>query len=348
MRIDILTPLHYTRLNIEAQRGHANSGGGMSCLINAARATLSSRYQVNVCTEISELQSDVVIVDALFIAIRVVKDTHFKTVAEQSIAELQKDKENNPCRKYLLWCAEMSAFRWLPAERRAITALVDGIAVTDPYIWQLFKVVGVTPLGYLCDAINPDLFRPVAKEMTVTAVGALKHIKNIDWIIKVFRQLEGKMKRTYLGSAVLWSHEKRSEDRALVSKIEAVTEEYYPNASPIEVAYHNARAAFAVNDTWHDCSSRSNEELLMSGVISIHGRHPLFNPRPGFRVKTPNEAAAKIAELTENFTQLPDPRLHEQSRQWALENVSTHKFMEQFENLSTTFSIIRKHTTRLR
>ncbi|MDE0315348.1 MAG: hypothetical protein OXM61_10630 [Candidatus Poribacteria bacterium] len=71
----------------------------------------------------------------------------------------------------------------------------------------------------------------------------------------------------------------------------------------------------------------------MSGVISIHGRHPLFTRRPGFWVKTPDEAVAKIAELTENFTQLPNPKLHQHSRQWALENVSTHKFIEQFGKL---------------
>lgn len=338
MRIDLLTPVHYTQLNVEAQRGHTNAGGGMSCLMNAARAALSNRYQVNVCTGISELQSTLVIIDALFIANRIAKETRREIAAEQSIAELQKDKARHRHRRYLLWCAEMSAFRWLPADRRRITAFVDGIAVTDPYLWQLCKGVGITPFGYLCDAINPDLFRPAKKEMTVTAVGALKHIKNIDWVIEVFKLLAGKMKRTYLGSAGLWSRENRSEDSALIPKIQAVTEEHHPNASPIEVAYHNAHAAFAVNDTWHDCSSRSNEELLMSGVISIHGRHPLFKPRPGFRVKTPDEAVAKIAELTENFTQLPDPKLHQHSRQWALENVSTHKFMEQFEHLVRCFT----------
>lgn len=333
MRIDILTLLHFTRLNIEAQRGHTNTGGGMSCLINAARASLSNYYQVNICTEILELQSDVVIIDALFIANRIAKNTRREHITKQSIAELQKDKARHPSRKYLLWCAEMGALRWLPAERKSITDFVDGIVVTDPYIRQLFKAIGITPLGYLCDAINPDLFRPTKKEMTVTAVGALKYIKNIDWIIEVFRRLEGKMKRTYFGSSTLWSREDRSEDNTLISKIKEVTEEHHPNASPIEVAYHNARAAFAVNDTWHDCSSRANEELLMSGVISIHGQHPLFNPRPGFQVKTPDAAVAKIAELTADFTQLPDPKLHEHSRQWALENVSTHKFREQFENL---------------
>ena len=71
----------------------------------------------------------------------------------------------------------------------------------------------------------------------------------------------------------------------------------------------------------------------MSGVISIHGQHPLFDPRPGFRVKTPEEAVAKIAELTNDFTELPDPPLHQASRDWALEHVSTQTFMTQFEKL---------------
>ena len=155
----------------------------------------------------------------------------------------------------------------------------------------------------------------------------------MDWIIEVYALLEGKIKRTYFGSAALWSSENRLEDITLIPKIEEVTEAYYPSASPVEVAYYNSKAAFSVNDTWHDCSSRSNEELLMSGVISIYGEHPLFDPRPGFRVKTPEEAVQKIEELTDNFTELPDPKLHENSRNWALKNVSTQTFRAQFENL---------------
>ncbi len=330
MVIDILTLQQFTHLDIQAPRGHQNSGGGMACLMNAAKAALSNQYRVNICVDFSGLKSDIVIIDAVLFA-KLDETGSFQP--EKLFKLLQNDKNEHPERRYLLWCAEMTMIRLPSRIREQIIELVDTIAVTDPYIWNLFRAIGITPMGYLCDCIDPDLFRLGEKEMIVTAVGALKHIKNVDWIIEVYKLLEGKTKRIYFGSAALWSSENRPEDSALIPKIEEVTEAYYPSASPVEVAYYNSKAAFAVNNTWHDCSSRSNEELLMSGVISIHGEHPLFDPRPGFRIKTPKEAVEKIAELTDNFTRLPDPKLHEDSRDWALKNVSTQTFMAQFENL---------------
>ena len=333
MTINILTTPFFCNLNIQAQRGHRNSGGGMSCLMNAAYTALSSQYKTHLCTEIADCEGDFVLLDLLFVTNRTIPGKNTDEVTQQSMAELEADKSENKSRKYILWCAEKTLLRLRSPIRKRLIALVENVLVTDPYITNLFKAINVYPAGYLCDAIDPDLFRLAEKEMTVTAVGALKYIKNIDWIIEVFKLLEGKMKRAYFGGASLWSTEKRLEDLALIPKIKRVTEVYYPNSSPIEVAYHNARAAFAVNDTWHDCSSRANEELLMSGVISIHGQHPLFDRRPGFRVRTPEEAVAKIAELTNNFTELPDPALHKASREWALKNVSTTRFLAQFESV---------------
>ena len=330
MVIDILTLQQFRQLDIQAPRGHHNSGGGMACLMNAAKAALSNQYRVNICVDFSELKSDIVIIDAVLFA-KLDETGVFQP--EKLFELLQNDKNEHPKRRYLLWCAEMTLIRLPPRIREQIIGSVDSIAVTDPYIWNLFRAIGITPMGYLCDCIDPVLFRPGEKEMIVTAVGALKHIKNVDWIIEVYKLLEGKIKRTYFGSAALWSSENRPEDIALISKVEEVTEAYYPSSSPVEVAYYTSKAAFAVNDTWHDCSSRSNEELLMSGVISIHGEHPLFDRRPGFRVKTPEEAVEKIEELTDNFTQLPDPKLHEDSRNWALTHVSSETFLTQFENL---------------
>ena len=333
MPINILTTPFFSNFNIEAQRGHKNSGGGMSCLMNAAYAALSSRYKTHLCTEIGDCEGDFVLLDLLFVTNRTIPGKAGNEIITQSMAELEADKNENKSRTYILWCAEKTLLRLRPAIRKRLIALVDNILVTDPYITNLFRAINVYPTGYLCDAIDSDLFRVVEKEMTVTAVGALKYIKNIDWIIEVFKLLEGKTKRIYFGGASLWSAEKRLEDLALIPKIKRVTEEYYPNSSPIEVAYHNARAAFSVNDTWHDCSSRANEELLMSGVISIHGQHPLFDRRPGFRVRTPEEAVAKIADLTNDFTALPDPALHQASRAWALKHVSTRRFLAQFESV---------------
>ena len=335
MNIDLLVAPQFTNLKIDAPRGIRNSGGGMSVLVNAIQANLMTRYSINRCSDIKALSASVCLTETCFFVSNIT-DPDYLGALEHRLHQFRQYKDATKT-DVILICAELSLFKMPLKHRKLLLDAVDVLAVTDPYLMQLLKGIGVLPNGYLCDAIDPNIFRPAEKEMTVTAVGGLKHIKNIDWILEVFKRLEGKMKRTYLGSAALWSDETRPEDTKLIEEIKDVTEAYYPDASPVEVAYHNAHAAFTVNDTWHDCSCRANEELLMSGVISIHGRHPLFDPRPGFRVKTPEEAVDKIAELTKDFTELPDPELHQASRDWALKNVSTQAFMKQFESLMRGF-----------
>lgn len=331
MNIDLLASPHFHNYRIDARRSIHNTGGGMSVLINAIQSTLMDRYAVKLCGNISELSAPVCFVETCFFASNI-HDADYWGGVEQRLQEFQKYKDTRNV-KVVLICAEITLLRMLPKHRKLLLDAIDVLTVTDPYLKQILKALDILPQRYLCDAIDPTLFRPAEKEMSVIAVGGLKYIKNVDWIIEIFKRLEGKMKRIYLGSAAVWSDESRPEDLQLIPKIKQVTDAHYSNASSVEVAYHNARAAFAVCDTWHDCSCRANEELLMSGVISIHGQHPLFDPRPGFRVKTPEEAVAKIAELTNDFTQMPDPALHQASRNWALQYVSTQTFMTQFETL---------------
>lgn len=339
MNIDVMTLYHFKHLNIEAPRGHQNAGGGMACLMNAAKAALSTRYRVNLIEHFDEITTDFVILDTVLPTNKIISKedgrnlTHGEAI-KLFIKEFVEYKASSPRCKFLLWCAEKSIFRWMPADRQQILENVDLLAVTDPYLYQLMRAIDITPNGYLCDCINPDLFRPAPKALSVISVGALKHIKNIDWIIDIYEMLsDTNIKRIYLGGASLWSHESRKEDMALIKRIEKVSDVYIPNASVAQVAHENAHAAITVNNTWHDCSSRANEELLMSGVISIHGAHGLFDKRPGFKVKTPREAVAKISELTNGFTQLPDEKLHAASRNWAVKNVSQAVFLTQFENL---------------
>lgn len=336
MVIDLFTNERFSGLNILAQRGHENSGGGMACLMNVYKAYLSDTYKVRVCHEVEDLRSDLCVVDVCSIPFST-KSRGYRETTERRADEFLSHRENNPNSTKILMCAEKTLLRLLPETRKKLLQSADAIVVTCPYLWDLFKTIGIVPTSFLCDGIDDDIFRPAPKEMSVVGVGGLKYIKNIDFIHKAFMMLKGKIKRIYMGSAELWGDDGRKEDRDLLPKIQACTDAYYPNASPVQVAYIVNHAAFAINDTWHDCSSRANEEQLLAGVISIHGNHPLFNGRPGFHVDTPEEAVAKIAELTSDFTQMPDPKLHEDARQWALKNVSKDVFKQQFEEVMRYF-----------
>ena len=301
----------------------------MATILNSAKATLSQFHKVEWCVDMRSLEGDIVLLDAVAI------DRYGNT--GDVLNQLAEDQTRHPNRKYILWGIEKTMLRLRPEHRDWLLGIVDIFVVSTPYLYDLLDAINVTPYGYLCDCVCSNLFRPRQKELSVTAVGALKHIKNVDFVVDVFQLLEGKIKRMYFGSSELWSNENRVEDAKLTDRIKRVTEYYSPNASLVEVAYFDGQAAIAVNDTWHDTSSRSNEELLMAGAISVHGPHEMFSVRPGFTVKTPQEAVDVIEELTEGFTGLPDPTLHEESRNWALEHLSADTFMRQFNNIMRNF-----------
>lgn len=197
-----------------------------------------------------------------------------------------------------------------------------------------FHALGITPIGYLCDAIDPYLFKPAKKEMSVVAVGGLKHIKNPYLIFEVFEKLKDSgIERIYIGSAEIWSNENRYEDFVLANQIRSCTDIWIPNASYVDTAYYLSTAAIGINDTWHDVSSRTNQEMLMAEVISIGGSHPLFKDRPGIHgLKTADEFVDAIREITDDFSQIPSER-GQKGRHWALKNVSTDIFLEQFNEL---------------
>lgn len=335
MNIDFLVATQFMNFRIDAPRSPRRSGGGMSVLVNAIQSCLSDRYRINVIDDIADIDSDFCLTETCFFVSNI-KESDYVGALDRRLEDFEALKREKNFRSVLI-CAEMSLVRMLPKHREKLLESIDAIYVTDPYLMSILRTINIIPNGYMCDCIDPDLFYPREKELIVTAVGGLKYAKNVEWIIDVFRKLHGKIKTMYMGSSVLWSHEQREEDMSLIPKIKNVTDKYIANGSSVEVAYWNGRASFAVNDTWHDCSSRANEELLMSGVISVHGKHPLFWKRPGFKVTTPDEAVEIIRTLTENYTKLPDPDLNKASHDWALENVSKYKFIEQFENMVRHF-----------
>lgn len=336
MKIDILSASQFMNFKVDMPRGIHNSGGGMAVLLNGILSTLKARYDINTYDKVEDLSAPLCIVEPCFFCANSGRVGEDRKSIDEHLDAFAKARAKLGF-KSVLFTAEKSLLRIRNAHRATLLSMMDGLYVTCPYITNFLKTIGIYPDGLLCDCISADLFRPAPKDLSVIAVGALKHIKNIDWIIEVFHLLKGKIKTIYLGGAGLWSSEQRPEDMILVSQIQQAADVHISNAASVEVAYHCNHASFAVNDTWHDCSSRSNEELLMSGVISVHGNHPLFVGRPGFKVNTPQEAADIIGELTNNFTELPDPALNQASRDWALKHASEDCFINQFGRMLRRF-----------
>lgn len=334
MKIDYLVPDMYVSFDIESKR---NAGGGMQPNVNARATALASRYEVNVVSEIDQLSADFCLVESLWFA----KPWWHAGIKTQEaydvlIADYAKKLDafyETPSTK-LLVCSELEIARIPWWSRVKFDHYFAGIVVNCRYLWNIVKALGMTPIGYLNDCIDPYLFKPGEKELSVIFVGALKHIKNPYTIIEVFEKLQDTgIKRICVGSAEIWSNEKRYEDTELAKDIRDCTDVWIQNASYVETAYHLSSAAIGINDTWHDVSSRSNQELLMSGAVSVAGKHPIFEERPGIHgLKTADAFVEAIEDLTDGFTEIPYKKGIE-SRQWALDNLSTDVFLKQFEEI---------------
>ena len=333
MNIDYLVPRMYANFDLESLR---NSGGGMQPNVNARVTALRERYKVNVVHEVEELSAGLCLIESLWFS-----GPHWPAGASieeynevvACYAERLEALCATPSTKLLI-CSEMEIARVRWWARSHFTDDFQGVLVSCRYLFDIARALGVVPIAYLNDCIDPYLFKMGKKKLTVVGLGGLKHIKNAYLLFEVFERLKDTPVETvYIGSAKVWSGENRAEDLALVGRMRECVDVWYPNASYVQTAYHLSSAAIGINDTWHDCSSRSNQEMLMAGIVTVSGRHPVFRERPGIHgLKTADEFVGAIDELTNGFSEVPLAKCRE-SREWAVRTVSTEVFHEQFAEI---------------
>ncbi len=329
MIVDYLVPEAYTSFDLESRR---NSGGGMMPNINARSTALATRYKVNLTNNVSELSSDFCLVECLWFA-----QAWNPNVSEAELNAQYVKRVDALCQTKstkVLVCTELQILRLPWWVRGKINHYFAGIVVNSKSLWDIIVALDMTPIGYLNDAIDPYLFRPGKKTMSVIFLGALKHIKNPYTIFDVFHKLEGTgIERICIGSAAIWSNEKKVEDAELGKEIKACTDVWIPNASYVKTAYHISSVSIGINDTWHDVSSRSNQEELMAGIVSVGGRHEVFKERPGIHgLETADQFVQAIHQLTEGYTRIPY-ELCAASREWAKKHLSTDAFLRQFDEI---------------
>lgn len=331
MKIDYLIPDFYMDFDLESPR---NAGGGMIPNIHTRANALREYYDVRLIDAAEHVESDFCLIESLWFSLsRDWEDGITEAEVKAKHAARIDTLFQTPAKKVVTCCElEIARIPWW--SRAKLKHYPLGIVVNTSYLWDICKALGITPIGYLGDAIDPYLFKPAEKEMSVIAVGGLKHIKNPYLLFEVFEKLkETGMKRIYVGSAQIWSDESRPEDMILVKQLQEVVDEWIENASYLDTAYHLSTAGIGINDTWHDVSSRTHQEMLMAGVISIGGRHPVFQDRPGIHgLKTADEFVDAIWETTNDFSEIPVD-VGQAHRKWAIANVSTDVFIAQFTGL---------------
>ena len=312
-----------------------DGSGGMHTKVDRVRRAVGSIYRLHVGSDLSEMQSDFLLIEPL----------HFRM---SQMFEMEDDSEYPDFRgwskRYLealrahpatkiLYCSEMEVFRWTGRFRKALLEICDAVTCNSDYQASLFESLNITAPYRLIDPIPADEFKPIPKRLQVVAMGRISKIKGSPFIAELFEALAPTpMQTVYVGGAGLWGEASEAE-LALEKKIREYTDVFHQNILPSFVPKAIGAASFFSGNTIHDVFSSCHAEALMSGCISIGGAHPIYAERPGFTVKTAQAAVDLIAQLTNDFKEIPDQQQGQDARHWAEQYLSFDCFKGQLTDL---------------
>ena len=322
--------------------------GGMHTKVERVRQAVSSIYRIHVGSDLSEMQSDFLLIEPLYFRMSQIfeteedsEDLNFRGWSERYLEALSA----HPATK-ILYCSEMEPFRWTGRFRKALLEICDAVTCNSDYQASLFEALNITGPHRLIDPIPADEFKPLPKRLQAVAMGRISEIKGSPFIAELFEALAPTpMETVFIGGAGLWSEASEAE-LALEVEIRKHADVFHQNILPQFVPKAIGGASFFVGNTIHDVFSSCHAEALMSGCISVSGKHPIYAERPGFGAKTVDGSPEKFSvrnmvatleKLTKGFQQLPDPQLGQSAREWAIQNVSFDTFTSQLTTLLKSF-----------
>ena len=240
---------------------------------------------------------------------------------------------NYPGRKILL-CSEMEVFRWTGVMRASVLEAVNHeVYASCHYQKHLLEAIGIQS-EVIYEPVHEYLYYPSIKNAKrVVAIGAVKHIKNIEMVIAVFESLKDSDYETvYIGDPGNWSGKvyNKSEtayDPELYHQLIEVCDKHYPSSAGTFVARMLSESAFYLNFAYHEVCCRTGMEALLSGCGIIGGEHPIWQEYPS--LATVREAS-EVLPILENAT--IDTAWMQEKRKWGVENFSYPVFREKIKD----------------
>ena len=311
---------HYRELDL---KGDITKPGGIN---NPSGGVTSKIYHLREALPNIEIFSDfwdpgeVAIVEALW----------FDEQGEETMQQRIRDYRKSTAFK-ILWLSDVSPLRWKGEYREQIFDCTNIICTLSDYSQQLMEAY-TDKTTILYDPIDIDMFVPAKKERTIFATGQISIEKNIQTLAKIFGAVppEAALKKIYIGSRTLWGmdhHEDTSIE--LENRLRDATDVIESRLPRTEIAKRMAPLWGYVGDTFYDFSSYSMMEAMLCGCWLFTGRHLMYDERPAFRFRTPEQAVALILYQLENAP--PEEGLiNEEARQFIIDRNSYDNFRKQF------------------
>ena len=305
-----------------AENFQANTAPSFRCQVNGMSTKTNAVKHALGC----EVLSDIKQLENLDIGDIFIEPLFFKeqTDAEfEACTDILKDWQ---ARKVLL-CSEMEPLRWVGEKASRIVETVDAVYASCWFQKNLMDVIDINAADVVYEPVNEHLFFPGVKQDWVVAIGSPTQVKNVDALIKIFSGLEGTgLKRIYIGGPIVWGKITGMKNESAFDYImkkhealKAVSDVYYPPSPQTRIAYVLSQAKYYLNFAYHETCCRTAMEAMLSGVGILAGKHPLFREYPCVA------SGLSPDECIEQLKTLPEVSV-EQTRQWALENVSYSAF----------------------
>ena len=300
----------------------AGFSGGMHTKVKRVEEATRATYRIRVGSDLSKMRSDFLLIEPLY----------FRMEDNFDLDVLREHKATK-----ILYCSEMELFRWTGGFRKAVLEICDAVTYNCYYQQNLFTALNIDYPYRLIDPIPENDFTPLPKRLSVASMGRISEIKGSGFIAELYKALAPTtMETVYVGGAELWG-ETTDAEKTLESEIRQHTDVFHQNILPEFVPKAIGAASFFVANTIHDVSALSHCEALMSGCISICGDHPIYAERPGFVEESVADVVSTLEKLTKGFQKLPDARLGQSAREWAVQNVSFDTFTSQLTTLLKSF-----------
>lgn len=307
-----------------------NNGGGMGAKTASAVNAWSRFYPVKASQEIED-GHDILVVEPLWFRLR----GGMGRLTTPDIEEAINAYKANDASIKIVYTSETSLMKLNASQRDEIVNHADCVTANCLFQQKQFEMFGITT-QYLSDNTPEELyyFPSARKTLSVVAMGRISTAKNSQKVADIFKALAGKgIERVYIGSASLWG-DAAQEDAMIEKDIMANCDRFHYNIPGIQVGRILSEMACGIFDPFHDCSSTSNSQALMAGILCFYGLHGLWKERPGVHnLDSVSEFVDAIERCTDGFKKPPAQPTRKQIEDWAINDCGNNSFLRQWEGV---------------
>ena len=335
--IDYLTHPAMSNFNPFELPSKQGGGGGMHLKTYFVKEALDQFYpNSRMITDTFDIQNKVVLIEPLRLALGIDPEKYDRDFENND--QLLEGLKKTDATKILL-TTEFSMLRLPSAMRRQLVYACDAVAASCKFQSKLLRYAGIETPHIIRDTISDIYCSPIPwkdRKDQIVSVGQISWQKNTSRTIALFKALEGKVERIYVGSHALWRALDQNEHSIRLQN------ELYENCDRVirECTIAELAKLFYVTKygLWtaiHDTTSTGTISMLRAGIPVVSAEH-------GYAHGLPIQKAYSLSDQIQATQDMLDAdndkmsELSEKAIEWCEDNVSYDSFARQLTNVMRT------------